>query len=37
MEIVNHSNKSKTILNFKPYSWSSKELHKVEGYIYDSQ
>lgn len=37
MEIVNHSNKMKTILNFKPYSWSSKELHKVEGYIYDSQ
>ncbi|CAF0936458.1 unnamed protein product [Rotaria sp. Silwood1] len=37
MEILNHSNKMKAILNFKPYSWSSKELHKVEGYIYDSQ
>jgi len=37
MEIINHSNKIKAILNFKPYSWSSKELHKVEGYVYDSQ
>ncbi|CAF1024260.1 unnamed protein product [Adineta steineri] len=35
-EIVNHTNKIKAILNFKPYSWSSKELHKIEGYIIDS-
>ncbi|CAF4416024.1 unnamed protein product, partial [Rotaria magnacalcarata] len=27
----------KAIINFKPYSWSSKELHKVEGFIFDSQ
>ncbi|CAF3824366.1 unnamed protein product [Rotaria magnacalcarata] len=37
MEIINHSNKMKAIINFKPYSWSSKELHKVEGFIFDSQ
>ena len=37
MEIVNHSSKIKATINFKPYSWSSKELHKVEGYITDSQ
>ncbi|CAF0824234.1 unnamed protein product [Didymodactylos carnosus] len=36
MEIVNHTRKLKTVLNFKPYSWSTKELHKVEGYVYDS-
>jgi len=28
MEVVNHS---------EPYSWSTKELHKVEGYIADSR
>lgn len=37
MEIINHANKMRAILNFKPYSWSSKELHKVEGFIFDSQ
>jgi oxysterol-binding protein-related protein 1/2 len=37
MEIVNHTNKIKAIVNFKPYSWSCKELHKVEGHIYDAQ
>ncbi len=37
MEVVNHTNKMKAIIHFKPYSWSTKELHKVEGYIYDSK
>ncbi|CAF0837403.1 unnamed protein product [Adineta steineri] len=37
MEIINHKTKIKAIVNFKPYSWTSKELHKVEGYIYDAQ
>ena len=37
MEIVNHANKIKASINFKPYSWSSKELHKIEGYIIDGQ
>lgn len=36
MEVVNHSNKMKATINFKPYSWTTKELHKVEGYITDS-
>ncbi|CAF1087968.1 unnamed protein product [Rotaria sp. Silwood1] len=36
MEIINHTNKMKAIIHFKPYSWSTKELHKVEGYIIDS-
>ncbi|CAF5068013.1 unnamed protein product, partial [Rotaria socialis] len=33
MEIINHSNKIKAIIHFKPYSSSTKELHKLEGYI----
>jgi hypothetical protein len=37
MEVVNQTNKMKAVINFKPYSWPSKELDKVEGYIYDSQ
>lgn len=37
MEIINHSNRIKAIVNFKPYSSSTKELHKVEGCIYDAQ
>lgn len=37
MEIINHSNKIRAIVNFKPYSSSTKELHKVEGCIYDAQ
>jgi len=36
MEVINHTNKMKATINFKPYSWSTKELHKVEGYITDS-
>lgn len=37
MEIVCHQTGYKAILNFKPYSWSNKELHKVEGFIYDKK
>ncbi|CAF1126634.1 unnamed protein product [Didymodactylos carnosus] len=36
MEVVNHTRKLRAVLNFKPYSWSTRELHKVEGYVYDS-
>jgi hypothetical protein len=35
MEVISHTNKMKAVINFKPYSWTSKELHKVEGFIYD--
>jgi hypothetical protein len=27
----------KAVLNFRPYSRSNKELHKVDGYIYDGK
>ncbi len=27
----------RAIINFKPYSWSNKELNKVEGFIYDKK
>lgn len=37
MEITCHQTGYKAILNFKPYSWSNKELNKVEGYIYDKK
>lgn len=37
MEIVCHQSGYKAIINFKPYSWSNKELHKVEGFIYDKK
>lgn len=35
VEIVNHSNGDKCILNFKPCGLFGKELHRVEGYIQD--
>jgi hypothetical protein len=37
MEIVCNKSGYKAVINFKPYSWSNKEVHKVEGYIYDKQ
>lgn len=37
MEIVCHQTGYKAIINFKPYSWSNKELHKFDGYIYDNK
>ncbi|XP_055955417.1 oxysterol-binding protein-related protein 1 isoform X2 [Patella vulgata] len=35
MEIINHRTKHRAVLNFKQGGWFGKELHKVEGYIYD--
>ena len=37
MEITCHQTGYKSIINFKPYSWSNKELHKLDGYIYDNK
>ncbi|KAL3891290.1 hypothetical protein ACJMK2_003552 [Sinanodonta woodiana] len=36
MEIVNHKTKHKAVLNFKQGGWFGRDLHKVEGFIYDS-
>lgn len=35
MEVVNHSTGHRAILEFKSASWSSKDLHRVEGFIVD--
>jgi oxysterol-binding protein-related protein 1/2 len=37
VEIVCHQTGYRTVINFKPYSWSNKELHKFDGYIYDNK
>ena len=37
MEIVNQKTKAKCVLNFKSSGWFGKDLHKVEGYLYDSR
>lgn len=37
MEIVNKQNGIKAILTFKPAGWASKDLHRVEGTIYDKK
>lgn len=37
MEIVNKQNGIKAVLNFKPAGWASKDLHRVEGTIYDKK
>lgn len=37
MEITCNQTGYKAIVNFKPYSWSNKELHKLDGYIYDNK
>lgn len=37
MEIICHQTGYKAVINFKPYSWSNKEMHKVEGFIYDKK
>lgn len=37
MEVTNHTTKHKTVLNFKQGGWFGKDLHRVEGYIYDSK
>ncbi|UYV76996.1 OSBPL1A [Cordylochernes scorpioides] len=35
LELMCHSNGLNVALNFKPSGWFSKELHKVEGFVYD--
>lgn len=37
MEIVNKQNGIKAVLQFKPAGWASKDLHRVEGTIYDKR
>jgi hypothetical protein len=37
MEIVCNKSGYKAVINFKPYSWSNKEVNKVEGFIYDNK
>lgn len=37
MEIHNKQNGMKAILTFKPAGWASKDLHRVEGIIYDKK
>ena len=37
MEITNHKTKHKSVLNFKPSGWFGKDLHKLEGFIYDKE
>lgn len=36
VEIVNHKSKCKCVLDFKPYSWFSGLVSRVEGYIADA-
>jgi hypothetical protein len=37
MEVINHSNKYRSVLQFKPCGWTTTaELHKVSGHLYDS-
>ncbi|XP_074656432.1 oxysterol-binding protein-related protein 1-like isoform X2 [Tubulanus polymorphus] len=35
MEITNHTNDMQAVLNFKPCGWFGKDLHKIEGFIYN--
>jgi hypothetical protein len=37
MEINCKQTGYRAIINFKPYSWSNKELNKVDGFIYDKK
>ncbi|KAK2190624.1 hypothetical protein NP493_74g05044 [Ridgeia piscesae] len=36
MEIINHKTKHKSIVNFKPCGWFGKDLHIIDGGVYDS-
>ncbi|GAB1597929.1 oxysterol-binding protein-related protein 1-like isoform X1 [Argonauta hians] len=36
MEVLNHKTKHKGVLTFKQSGWFGRDLHKVEGYIYNS-
>ena len=35
IEIINHKLNIKCVMDFKPYSWFSRSLNRVEGYILD--
>lgn len=37
MEVVNHKTGHRAVLIFKPAGWASKDLHRVEGFIYDKK
>lgn len=37
MEVINHTTKHKAVLNFKQGGWFGKDLHRIEGFIYDSK
>ncbi|XP_019641700.1 PREDICTED: oxysterol-binding protein-related protein 1-like isoform X2 [Branchiostoma belcheri] len=37
MEVKNHNTAEKVILNFRPSGWFGKELHKIDGYVYDKE
>lgn len=35
LEIVNHKHNIRAVLEFKPYSWFTRSMYRVEGYILD--
>ena len=37
MEVMNHTTKMKAVLNFKQGGWFGKDLHKIEGFIYNKE
>ena len=37
LEVFNHKTKHKAVLTFKTTDMFHKDLHKVEGYIYDAR
>ena len=37
MEIVNHKTKHKSVVNFKPCGWFGKDLHVIDGGVYDKE
>ncbi|XP_035659988.1 oxysterol-binding protein-related protein 1-like isoform X1 [Branchiostoma floridae] len=37
MEVKNHNTAERVILNFRPSGWFGKELHKIDGYVYDKE
>jgi hypothetical protein len=36
MEVTNHMSKWKTVLNFRSSGWFGRDLHKIEGFLYDA-
>ncbi|KAG1706624.1 Oxysterol-binding protein-related protein 2 [Nymphon striatum] len=37
LEVVNHQNGLKAVLNFKPAGWFSRDLHRIEGFIVNKE